>query len=420
MKRLVFLLILILAAASVPAFGRAIPDNAPVRRRMTELMLSPVSFIGVEDGRIIEDLYSGELIKFDVERNGGKLYLIFINERDGGFPLVGSGNVIIRRSLENGSVEQVKIYLDDIGALVLRIRPAGNRSTLSLSLFDDELYSRLPLGIPIEQVMETDVETLMSMSSGRIPWERLFPSGDASAYAPLRMMLDQMRDVLPSLPDADDGAMDENGNLVRIETLKTNELPGFNCSGFAKFLADGVYAALTGGYLSIDELKTKHPDLRGNDISLEYEDERDPYFGLDWTRNIATALAAAHGDRGVGTESSDVRGISWYRYTEDLGYRMEDLIPVLYLQAISDPGTFYLGSVNGEFGSDPVLWQHYHVVALFPYFDEEGSFRIAVLERNVETSVSSLRRRYPDEFIHLVAIRPASDFLLPQISLNTD
>jgi hypothetical protein len=315
-------------------------------------------------------------------------------------------------------VDQVKVYLDDIGALVLRIYPAGRRAAMSVSLFNDELYTRIPLGLPVDQIIEMEVPAILELSSGRIPWEELFPPEDTSAYAPLRDILGEMRAVLPFLPDADDGAMDENGNLVRIENLRINDLPGFNCSGFAKFLSDGVFAGITGEYMRIDDLKIKHPEFRGNDISLEYEDQRDPYFGLDWTRNIAVAIASAAGEEVSGPESADLRDIPWYSYTEDVGYRVEDLIPVLYLQAVRQPGRFYLGSINGEFGSEPVLWQHYHIVVLFPYFDEAGTFRIAVLERNVESSVASLQRRYSGEYVHLVGIRPASDFILPEIRMT--
>jgi hypothetical protein len=417
MKRSI-LLIIFLTGLTLFVFARAIPDNAGVRRSISSLLMSPVSQISVEDGGIIEDRFSGNLVKFEVERSEDKLYLIFINERDGSFPIVGSGNMIIRRSLENGLVDQVKVYLDDIGALVLRIYPAGRRAAMSVSLFNDELYTRIPLGLPVDQIIEMEVPAILELSSGRIPWEELFPPEDTSAYAPLRDILGEMRAVLPFLPDADDGAMDENGNLVRIENLRINDLPGFNCSGFAKFLSDGVFAGITGEYMRIDDLKIKHPEFRGNDISLEYEDQRDPYFGLDWTRNIAVAIASAAGEEVSGPESADLRDIPWYYYTEDVGYRVEDLIPVLYLQAVRQPGRFYLGSINGEFGSEPVLWQHYHIVVLFPYFDEAGTFRIAVLERNVESSVASLQRRYSGEYVHLVGIRPASDFILPEIRMT--
>ncbi len=412
MKRFALTIVLILTVTS--ALSGAIPDNSTVRRRLSELMLSPVSLIGVDQGRIMEDQFSRKLVKFEVERTDEKLYLIFLNQRNDAFPLISSGNFILRRDLNNGAVEQIKIYLDDIGALVLRIAPMGFRSQVSLSLFDDELYRRIPIGVSIEQIIGMDINRIMDLTAGIIAWDQLFPAVEAGDYRYMLDVLSQIRQVLPSLPDAEDGAMDEFGNLVRIETLRTNDLPGFNCSGFAKFLADGIYAARTGGFMSIEALKTKHPEYRGNDISLEYEDERDPYFGLDWTRNIAVSLAAAAGDSPDSPEFADVRHLPWYSYREDLGYAVEHIIPVMYLLALRDPGKIYLGSINGEFGSDPVLWQHYHVVVFFPYFDDQGNFRVAVLERNVESSLSSLQRRYPREFVHLVALEPAQEYRIPR------
>ena len=98
---------------------------------------------------------------------------------------------------------------------------------------------------------------------------------------------------------------------------------------------------------------------------------------------------------------------------------MESLRSVLYSLARTEPGTFYLGSVNGLFGSDPVLRQHTHVLVLFPYFDGNGRFEAAVMERSIETSVASLERRYPDDFIHLVRVRGDSDFEAPEILIGT-
>ena len=45
--------------------------------------------------------------------------------------------------------------------------------------------------------------------------------------------------------------------------------------------------------MEIGELKARNLDTRGNRWSAAFETERDPYFGLDWTRNMAVALARA-------------------------------------------------------------------------------------------------------------------------------
>ena len=48
-----------------------------------------------------------------------------------------------------------------------------------------------------------------------------------------------------------------------------------------------------------------------------------------------------------------------------------------------------------------------------PYFDTDGRFETVVLERNVETSIASLQRRYGRDFIHLTRVRVDTSFTPP-------
>jgi hypothetical protein len=117
----------------------------------------------------------------------------------------------------------------------------------------------------------------------------------------------------------------------------------------------------------------------------------------------------------AGPESADVRSVSGFQYLEDVGYAVHDLGAVLYNLAVSEPGHFYIGSVNTQFGTAPVLRQHVHIAVFFPYFDEFGRFVVDVMERNVETSLESLEKRYPKDFVHLVRVRADSRFRPPKI-----
>ena len=54
-------------------------------------------------------------------------------------------------------------------------------------------------------------------------------------------------------------------------------------------------------------------------------------------------------------------------------------------------------------------------IVLLPYFDASGAFRVAVMERNLQTSISSLVRRYGAEYVHLVRIDPRGAFDPPAI-----
>ncbi len=393
-----------------------IPDNSQARRQLISLLQAPVSEISSDNEQIISSPHLENSVSFEIENQNGKLYLLFINERNGKYPIVGSGTMIIRRNLDTGAIEQIKIYADDIGALIIRVRPSGRRSLVQLSLFDDILYDKIPVEARIEQIMTMNVSDIIERSNGRIPWELFFPPDDLSVYGGIKDIVREMRQIIPFLPDTEDGAMDAAGNLVRIETLGIHRLPGFNCSGFAKYVADGVYSRFGKGFMDIDSLKMKHLSLRGNKTSEAYEDTRDPYFGLDWTRNIAAEILQMQTGRHAHPEDSDIRHSDFYPYREDIGYSVQDLIQILYLESIRRPGMFYLGSINGEFGGNPQLWQHYHIVVLFPYFDSAGNFRITVMERNVETSIASLEKRYPRQFIHLVGIEPEEKFSPPRLA----
>ena len=211
--------------------------------------------------------------------------------------------------------------------------------------------------------------------------------------------------------------MDEDGRLVFIESLVLqDQQPGFNCSGFAKWIVDGLYMGLYGSFLPIEPLKTKHVELRGHRWSEPREDDRDPYFGLDWTRNLATAvLSAERGGLEIHPEAADVRQIPFTEYVEDVGFPVSRLAQIMYLLAVRDPGYFYLASVNREFGSEPRLNQHVHVAVLFPYFDQDERFHVAVMERNVETTLESLDRRYHSDNVHLVRVRADVSYTPPLI-----
>jgi hypothetical protein len=85
------------------------------------------------------------------------------------------------------------------------------------------------------------------------------------------------------------------------------------------------------------------------------------------------------------------------------GFSFEGLQPLLYTLAIDEPGNIYLASVNNEIGV-PRIRQHFHVAVLVPYFNEQGTFQVAVFESATETSFNTFKNRYPGHFVNLVRI----------------
>lgn len=210
------------------------------------------------------------------------------------------------------------------------------------------------------------------------------------------------------LHDSSIGAIDANGCYLK------NADKGLNCSGFAKWIVDGFYYPLakneTEKYISIQKLRTKHLEERGTPDILIYENSRDPYFGLNWTRNLAVELGKKRGEN-PSYKSYDVTDSSIATYVMNCGYPIWKIEKVLEEQEKLHTGRIYLGSINGYFGENPKLWQHYHVAIFIPYYDGK-KLKIAVLERNKETSFSYLLKRYPNTFCHLVAISTEGEFEL--------
>ncbi len=423
----------LIAALPAAAYGPQIVDPPPetddVRREYLRDALAPVSDLESFRPLVSTAYASGRDVLVTTERNDTYAYFVVVPELDGEFPLSSAGTYILRRRRSDGALDQLKIFVRSDPGFFVRIWPEGReeaspadrrdreRSAMSVYLAGVQVHREIPLPVSIETLLEEPFERIVDLTSARIDWSRVYPSTDDPRYRDVALMASRARSMLHTLPDAEDGAMDEEGNLVFIESLVLQDQePGFNCSGFAKWIVDGLHSGLYGSFLPIEPLKEKHLEVRGHRWSEPLEDARDPYFGLDWTRNLAvTMLSASQGGREVHPEAADVRSVAYEAYVEDVGYPVDRLSRIMYLLAVDEPGHFYIASLNREFGSDPVLHQHVHVAVLFPYFDDRGRFFVDVLERNVETSLESLDRRYHDDSIHLVRVRADRAYAPPVI-----
>ncbi len=410
-KRTLIAAIWLLSATLLTALPH-IPDTSFARRVKIEDVFAPIEPMATLEREFVNG--ATPVVYRTYEQNDRRYYLFIPADRED-MDLVSPGTYIVRRRIQDGATDQVKIFLGWDEGTFVRVRPRGRGSELDLSVSGYELYRSVPIGVSMETILRSPFDVVYESSAQLINWSLFDVATSHPGYARIEHVVDLIRGALPTLPDAEDGAMDEHGNLVYIEGLENQEkLPGFNCSGFAKWVVDGFYGPLTGGYLPIEPLKEKHLDYRGNPWTNAFEETRDPFFGLDWTRNLAREYwTARSSERANDPESFDVRSVGATHAVEDMGFDVPDLPLVLYRLAQSQPGTFYLGSVAQEFGSDPVLRQHSHVVVFFPWFDDNGVFHVAVMERNVETSLESILSRYPSDLVHLVSLEATDEFAPP-------
>jgi hypothetical protein len=319
------------------------------------------------------------------------------------------GNVIIKRDRGSGAFLQAKVFFRDQDGSFVRIFPQQERSVMDVYLLGARVYGQVAVPIRFPELLVASLERIIELTALSVDWPLLLQDQQRPGDRRILQLIEDIRPQLPALAalDTDDGAMDASGNYVYIDTgeRQPDGTGGFNCSGFCKWIIDGYYFPIEGAFTDLEELQRKDIEIRGHRWSTWYEALRDPYYGLDWARNLAAALEQARrGGNQVDPEAADVREVEFGRYREDVGYPLERAELLLYTLAARSPGRFYIGSINREFGSAPVLRQHSHLALFFPYFDAAGDFRIVQVDRNLERTVASLVRRYPGAYIHLTGI----------------
>jgi hypothetical protein len=355
-------------------------------------------------------------------------------EASGAFPGWAQGSWVLIRRKDTGEATRIRVFLRSDPNTYIQFRPlSADKCQMDVALYGAYAAYSLPLPIPFERLYTMPVNDVLNLAGSKFPVRYFEP--DPVNYRDQRQFIAAIRKNLGGLRFADDGAMDENGNYVFIETLQPmGEKSGLNCSGFAKWLVDGILRPVTRKRLSITPLKApaylRSDGSRGSSFTEPWEESRDPFFGLDWIRNLAAeANTALHSPAYGALDEFEVRNepfslvisrsgktssiTSYPGFLEDAGYGSEGIQPLLYTLAIDEPDNFYLAAINTEMGpaataenprGRPRLRQYYHIAALVPYFNEYGVFQVAVFESAEETSFNNFKNRYPGQYLNLVRI----------------
>ncbi|MDR2553687.1 MAG: hypothetical protein LBD31_11065 [Treponema sp.] len=405
-----------LFAADLPT--RSIQDDSALRRSIKDDWLTGAPAQAAQNRPFIHTLPGGGSVQVRSSSRGSAFTVILAREWNGAFGGTGQGSWIYTRNFNTGRPERIRVFLRSDPLAYVQFRPLGkDKSQMDVVIHEAYVVRGLALGIPFERLLTIPVEDALTAAGSRFP--RRYFDPDPRFYREVRTLITRIREKLPGLAYGDDGAVDEGGSYVFIASLQAQAgSPGLNCSGFAKWVVDGMLRPVTGKRLAIPLLKT--PVSSRTSIQENFE-ERDSLFGLDWTRNLA--LEAARTLRSPGfavVENVEVRRESFAALIDrrggntavksypgflvNAGFSVEGLRPLLYTLAVNEPGWLYLGSVSQERGPRPVQRQYYHEAVFLPYFDETGAFRTAVFESAAETSLTGFIARHPGAMINLVRI----------------
>ena len=425
-----------------------ISDDSILRNKLKDTWFfeTPRSVLSMYPG--IETLPTGERVRISTVE-GREVFVVMLSREQmtgqtsgrqtaertgtGQFPGWAQGSWMLTRNKSTGAGTLIRIFLLSDQFRYIQFRPLDNEKCLmDVILYDAYTTRSLPVAVPFERLYTMQLNDVLKLVEGKFPIRYFEP--DPSLYRDSRVFVRNVREHLRGLRFTDDGAIDENGNYVFINNLQRQNpaAAGLNCSGFTKWLIDGIIRPVTGTRLAVAPLKNPH-GIRGSPFTVNWEERRDVFFGLDWIRNLAAEAnsvlrSPAHGK----LEEFEVRRdnftflmVSENRrfvdrfypgFMTEAGYGIEGLRPLLYTLAIDEPYSFYLAAVNTEIATPssptgtPRLRQYFHVAALVPYFDENGVFRIVVFESAEETSFIAFRDRYPGHFVNLVQVPVTTSF----------
>ena len=409
------------AALPVPAKHAVsvLPENTFVRNTYIDRILGPIENARGLSADVMSEPGYEHQVQFFVRENGDTVYFCFYHGRDINFDHPVTGSIVLQRSVESGQLLKMKIFIKNEAQSYLSIEPdKDGRCSLDIMLLNDPIQQDIKLPFSIEEAAKMPVSEIMHSTTAYVDWSFYIPMEEfpLPVLTQTDDLVQQIRPYLKQLRDVDDGAIDSDGRYVFIEdgsTQPDDGTAGLNCSGFAKWVVDGILYPLTGELLSVDSIKRPHPDFRGNRWSKKVDEVEDPYFGLDWTRNLALEALKVHNSNGDSTasdvfsmpEAADVDYLLYHEYEEDVGYSVDRLPTILYELARTNRNYFYLGSVNELVHGGFELRKHLHVVLFFPWLDADGGLQVSVMERTKETSLEDfMERNNEGQFVHLVQV----------------
>ena len=416
----------------------SIEDDSALRSSIRDTWLTETPARVFANKPFVRALPGGGPVQVRIESRAGEFTVILARRWNGTFPGWGQGSWMLTRN-EAGEYRRLRIFLQSDPNTYIQFRPMdggtpvsgsqqapqGDKVWFDLVLYEAYVVRGLAVGLSFEQLLTMPLRDLLDALGNRFPLRYFSP--DPGRYRDTRALLAKIRPRVAPLSFAEDGALDENSRYVLINGLapqnETGERGGLNCSGFTKWLVDGMLYPLTGRRLSIPPLKAP-TEKRTSSLSENYA-ARDPWFGLDWTRNLALEAAKVLRSANTGLEEVEVRkgtfaalidrsrGVSvrsYPAYLPNAGFGIEGLKPLLYTLAVNEPGYLYLASVNAERGPAPRMRSHYHEAVLIPYFNEYGVFQTAVFESAEETSLNSFIGRHYGKMVNLVRIPVEGNF----------
>lgn len=164
-------------AAANAAQLQTFPDYLNIRSEFLSAVVTAAPANALRFAPAIRNSPHGR-VRVSVEREGAVFYVLFLLERDGGFPHSGRGNIIIRRAADTGFIQQIKWMLSDDGRSYLRLTANNERTIVDYVVGGSLVNSGVSVNSLIYYFLIQPFSHLHSQLQARINWQLVFNQPD--------------------------------------------------------------------------------------------------------------------------------------------------------------------------------------------------------------------------------------------------
>ena len=232
---------------------------------------------------------SAGTVRISVERSGASFYVMFLRQRDGEYPYGNTGNVIVKRDVSTGFMQQIKWFLSDDGLSFITLTPRNERTIVDYVVAGSVVRSGFAVNQLVYYFFMQPFSYLHTMTRSAIDWTMVLGSPDSarstaeelaiaaertgtstpSSWTPFGSLLSAARDLsrvgsyLPFSVDASAGAIEASSpvfpSIIAMEDERETVFtptPAWKPDGSLSIRAAGalIHAGLKDGKVFIAHL----------------------------------------------------------------------------------------------------------------------------------------------------------------------
>lgn len=317
-----------------------------------------------------------------------------------------------------GNPLSIRYFFAGDSDVYVQFRP-GSKGYATKSVVDFVVYGayaahNVVTGITMEQLFTMSLEDVVTLTEHSLPWidGKFFPEFCESNMQMSAVIQEHLDDFVY----VENAVYDEYGNLTMLKNAPLPDVPdgkrAISGPGFLKWIVDGLVRPVSGSGLRVNPLLQPTTTIVSADSNTA-SDEYDTTLALDWTHNLATAAVSVI--TGI-TYSYEESGVNVHpeqfsaKYTENAGYLIKELKPILYLISANETGYFYLGAVRHQVKTPSQFVTYNECVAFFPYFNANGVFETDVFADGRMYTLDEYIEEHAEDMIQLTRINASLQF----------